>query len=289
MSLKKFGAAVSAFLVVAFSQVMTALAQDAPLVGAPQPGGIGLQAAASPVKAQLEDFHTLLLWIITLITLFVLGLLVYVVVRFNRKANPVPSKTTHHTGLEIAWTVIPVLILVVIAFPSFRVLYFMDKAPNAEMTLKVTGHQWYWSYEYPDHQGIAFDSYMLPPDEVKDRNLRLLEVDNRVVVPVGADIRVLVTASDVLHSWAVPALGVKKDAVPGRLNETWFRADREGIYYGQCSEICGINHGFMPIAIEAVSREKFDAWVQQKVAALKGGEPLRQLAQVPAETVAAGE
>lgn len=267
MSLRKIGAAVSAFFVSALVSGM-ALAQDATNVGAPQPWQMGFQQAASPVKEQLDSFHDLLLVIITAITLFVLALLVYVVIRFRAAANPVPSKTTHNTWLEVAWTVIPVVILAVIAVPSFRVLYYMDKAPNAEMTIKVTGYQWYWGYEYPDHGGLTFDSYMKPENEVTDPNLRLLEVDNRVVVPVGTDIRVLVTAADVIHAWAVPALGVKKDAVPGRLNETWFRADREGIYYGQCSEICGTNHGFMPIAVEAVSKEKFQAWIAQKQAEL---------------------
>jgi len=267
MSVRKIGAAVSAFFLSAFCGAM-AFAQDAPVIGAPEPGGLGLQVSASPVKEQLGDFHTLLLVIITGITLFVTALLVYVMLRFNRRANPEPSKNTHNTLLEVAWTVIPVIILAVIAVPSFKVLYFMDKAPNAEMTVKVTGYQWYWGYEYPDHGGIAFDSRMIPDEEIKPGQLRLLEVDNRVVVPVGADIRVLVTAADVIHSWAMPSLGVKKDAVPGRLNETWFRAEREGVYYGQCSEICGTGHGYMPIAIEAVSKEKFESWVRQKQAEL---------------------
>lgn len=277
----RIGGTVSALVTAFFATVIAgvAYAQDkAPIVGAPRDWQLGFQPAASPVKTQLEAFHDLLLIIITAITLFVLGLLIYVMVRFRRGANPNPSKTTHHTGLEVAWTVIPVIILVVIAIPSFRVLYYMDKAPNAEMTLKVTGYQWYWGYEYPDHGGISFQSNMLTREEAEAKGgPYLLETDNRVVVPVGTDIRVLVTAADVLHSWAVPAFGVKKDAVPGRLNETWFRAEREGLYYGQCSEICGVNHGFMPIAIEVVSKERFAAWVEETKVA-QGLAPATQVA-----------
>lgn len=285
MSVRKIGAAVSAFFLTALGSAM-AFAQDAASVGAPTPWQLGLQQAASPVKSQLDSFHDLLLIIISAITLFVAALLVYVLVRFRASKNPVPSKLTHHTGLEVAWTVIPVVILAVIAVPSFRVLYYMDKAPNAEMTIKVTGYQWYWGYEYPDHGGIQFDSFMLPAEQVTNPNLRLLEVDQRVVVPVGTDIRVLVTAADVIHAWAVPAFGVKKDAVPGRLNETWFRADREGVYYGQCSEICGVNHAFMPIAVEVVSKEAFQAWVEKKQAEL-GIAPTTEVAN--ATISAAGE
>jgi cytochrome c oxidase subunit II len=256
-------AAISAFFTWLFV-AGTAFAEDVlPVIGAPQERGLGFQPAASPVKVELEHFHDLLLIIITAITVFVLGLLVYVAVRFRASANPVPSQTTHHTWLEVAWTVLPVFILVIIAIPSFRILYYMEKAPNPEMTLKVTGHQWYWSYEYPDHGGIAFDSRLIPEEELKPGQLRLLETDNRVVVPVGTDIRVQVTAADVLHAWAVPSFGVKKDAVPGRLNETWFNATREGLFYGQCSEICGTQHGYMPIAIEVVSKERFAKWVEK--------------------------
>jgi cytochrome c oxidase subunit II len=252
--------------------------------GAPVPWGLDFQPAASPVKQHIEEFHHFLLIIITAITLFVMGLLAYVIVRFNARANPVPSKNAHNTMIEIIWTVIPVVILIVIAIPSFKLLYYGDKTPNPGMTLKVSGHQWYWSYEYPDHGGIAFDSrpiwdaptttteqakqliaesspnWLVPTAEP----LRLLEVDNRIVLPVGVDVRVLVTAADVLHSWAMPALGVKKDAVPGRLNETWLRIDHEGLFYGQCSEICGTGHGFMPIVIEGVSPERFASWVASK-------------------------
>ena len=232
------------------------------LAAAPEPWRLGFQAAASPVMERISEFHTLLLVIITLITLLVLGLLGYVMIRFNEKSNPVPSKTTHHTLLEVLWTAIPVLILVVIAVPSFKLLYFMDRAQNAEMTIKVIGHQWYWSYEYPDHGNFTFDSIMVPDDELKDGQPRLLAVDNKVVLPVDTDIRLLMTSDDVLHAWAVPAFGIKLDTVPGRVNETWVRIDREGTYYGQCSELCGVNHGFMPVAVEAVSKEAFRAWVK---------------------------
>ncbi|WP_434613105.1 cytochrome c oxidase subunit II [Azospirillum sp. B2RO_4] len=235
--------------------VTTALANE------PRPWEMGMQPSASPVKHLMTSFNDLLTVIITLIVILVAGLLAYCVVRFNAKRNPVPSKTSHHTLLEVAWTVVPVIILIVIAVPSFKLLYAAERIPQADMTIKVTGHQWYWDYEYPDHGNITFSSYMIPETDLKPGQKRLLEVDNRVVVPVNTTVRVLVTAGDVIHSWAVPAFGLKKDGVPGRINETWFKAEREGVYYGQCSEICGTNHGFMPIAVEAVSKEAFDAWV----------------------------
>ncbi|MCH8918984.1 MAG: cytochrome c oxidase subunit II [Proteobacteria bacterium] len=231
------------------------------LAQAPRPWQLGFQDAATPVMERIDEFHDLMLVIITVIVVFVTGLLVYVVVRFNEKANPVPSKTTHHTVLEVAWTVVPIMILVLIAIPSFRLLYYMDKAKTPGMTLKVVGNQWYWSYVYPDHGKIAFDSLIIPDDQLKPGQLRLLEVDNRVVVPVDTDIRVLLTANAVIHAWAVPAFGVKIDTVPGRMNETWMRVTKPGVYYGQCSELCGVNHGFMPIAVEAVSKAEFAKWV----------------------------
>ena len=273
-------AGVAAFLCV------SGFVQQA-LAAAPQPWEMGLQPAASPVKHALNDFHNLLLVIITGIALLVLALLVVVVVRFNAKRNPTPSTTSHNTLLEVAWTVVPVIILIVIAIPSFRVLYMMEVTPEAEMTIKVTGRQWYWDYEYPDHGGFAFSSYMIQDSELKPEQKRLLEVDNRVVVPVDTTVRVQVTAGDVIHAWALPAFGVKKDAVPGRLNETWFRAEKEGVYYGQCSEICGINHGFMPIAVEVVSREAFDAWVAKAKVAYGTPDAKRELAQMPADRAAA--
>lgn len=280
MSVNKIGAAMSALFISA-TVGGTALAQDAAkAIGAPQPKQLGFQEAASPVMEQLHDFHNLLLWTIVAITVFVTLLLLYVMIRFNKRANPVPSTTTHHTWLEVAWTGIPVLILLLIAVPSFRVLYYMDKAPNPELTVKITGHQWYWSFEYPDHEGLAFESRMIPENEIQPGQLRLLEVDQRIVVPVGVDVRVLVTGADVIHAFAIPALGVKKDAMPGRLNETWFNASREGVFYGQCSEICGTGHGYMPIAVEAVSKERFQEWLgQQKQALNSNGSAPRQVAE----------
>lgn len=272
-------AAVGAAIAFMYGMAGQALANE------PHPWQLGLQAPASPVKDQLDSFHDLLLVIITVITVLVAGLLVYVCVRFAAKNNPTPSRTSHNTILEVAWTVIPVVILIVIAVPSFRVLYFLEVVPKADMTIKVTGRQWYWDYEYPDQGNIAFSSYMIPESDLKPGQRRLLEVDNRVVVPVDTTVRLQVTAGDVIHSWAMPAFGVKKDAVPGRLNETWFKAEREGVYYGQCSEICGVNHGFMPIAVEVVSKEKFNEWVQKAKVAF-GPQGDRQLAQAPAPAAA---
>jgi cytochrome c oxidase subunit 2 len=228
------------------------------------PWQMGMQTAATPVAEQIQEFHTLLLVIITLITLFVLGLLIYVMVRFNEKANPTPTKTTHNTLLEVLWTAVPILILVIIAVPSFKLLYFMDRLPaeDAEMTLKVIGHQWYWSYEYPDHDDLAFDSVLVSDDELKEGQPRLLAVDNDVVLPVDTNIRLLFTSDDVAHNWAVPAFGIKLDAYAGRTNEAWIRITKEGTYYGQCSELCGVNHGFMPVAVQAVSKTAFEAWVE---------------------------
>ncbi|PWC85847.1 cytochrome C oxidase subunit II [Azospirillum sp. TSH100] len=261
----------------------------AALANEPRPWEMGMQPSASPVKHLMTSFNDLLTVIITLIVIFVAGLLAYCVVRFNAKRNPVPSKTSHHTLLEVAWTVVPVIILIVIAVPSFKLLYAAERIPQADMTIKVTGHQWYWDYEYPDHGNITFSSYMIADADLKPGQKRLLEVDNRVVVPVNTTVRVLVTAGDVIHSWAVPAFGLKKDGVPGRINETWFKAEREGVYYGQCSEICGTNHGFMPIAVEAVSKEAFDAWVAKaKTAFAPANAPRdgdRDVAQRPTGTL----
>jgi cytochrome c oxidase subunit II len=231
-----------------------------------QPWQMDFQPAASPVAERLQEFHNLLLPIITAITLFVLALLIYVVVRFNAKANPVPSKTTHNVMLEIIWTVVPVLILIVIAIPSFKLLYYVDRTSTPDMTLKVTGYQWYWGYEYPDQGGINFLANLVPEKEIDKAagQQRLLSTDNAVVVPVDTNIRVLITASDVIHSFAMPAFGVKTDAIPGRLNETWMRVTKLGTYYGQCSELCGNGHAYMPIEVRAVSKEDFATWVAAK-------------------------
>lgn len=232
--------------------------------------GLGLQAPASPVMHDIHVFHDyVLLPIIVAISLFVLGLLVWIVIRYNAKANPVPAKFTHNTALEIIWTAIPVAILVVISLFSFPLLYKEDQTPaKFDMTVKVTGHQWYWSYEYPDHDGLSFDSNMLSREDAQAAGKpALLGVDNATVVPVGKVVRLQITASDVLHSWAMPAMGVKMDAVPGRLNEAWFQADKVGTYYGQCSEICGIRHAFMPIELKVVTQAEFDAWVASQQSA----------------------
>lgn len=229
-----------------------------------KPWQLNFQDAATPVAERMHDFHNLLLVIISVISAFVLLLLIYVMIRFNAKANPTPSKTTHNTLVEVLWTVIPIMILVGIAVPSFKLLYFGDRVAKPDMTLKVTGYQWYWGYSYPDHGNLTFESRIVEDKDLKPGQPRLLTVDANVVVPVDTNVRVLLTSDNVLHSWAVPAFGVKTDTVPGRLNETWFRATKTGTYYGQCSELCGVNHGFMPIAVEVVSKEAFARWVAAK-------------------------
>ncbi|MGP1253830.1 MAG: cytochrome c oxidase subunit II [Kiloniellales bacterium] len=256
----------------------SAWAQDA-LVGQPVPGGLGLQAGVTPIKEQVHDFHNLLLVIITLICLFVLALLVYVMWRFRASANPTPSKTSHNTMIEVIWTAVPVMILVVIAIPSMKLLYAQDVIPEADMTIKAIGKQWYWTYEYPDHGNFVFDAFILRDEEAAEQNLpRLLATDRTVVIPVDTTVRILVTAGDVLHSFAVPAFGIKIDAVPGRLNETWVHVTEEGTYYGQCSELCGTGHSYMPIMVEVVSQTAFDAWVSEQQAALLPEPGARQVA-----------
>ena len=231
----------------------------------PQQTQLGFNDAASPQMKRLVAFHDdLLMPIITAITLFVLGLLVVTMVRFNSHANKESSSTTHNVPLEIAWTLIPVLILIVIAIPSFKLLFYLSKTPETEMTLKVTGYQWYWGYEYPDHDNLTFLSYMIPDEDIDEKKgqRRLLSTDNPVVLPIDTNIEIIITAADVIHAWTVPAFGVKKDAVPGRLNQTWVRIDEPGTYFGQCSEICGINHAYMPIEIKAVTKEEFKEWLK---------------------------
>jgi cytochrome c oxidase subunit 2 len=226
-------------------------------LGQPAPWEYKLQESASPVMDNITWFHDFLFVLITVITLFVLALLVIVVVKFNAKSNPVPSRTTHNTLIEVAWTLIPVLILVGIAVPSFRLLFEELDIPKADLTIKATGKQWYWSYAYPDNGKFEFDSLL-----AQDKQPRLLGVDNEVVVPLNKVIRVQVTGADVIHSFAVPAFGIKIDAIPGRLNETWFKATKLGMFYGQCSELCGKDHAFMPIAVRVVSDQDFAAWVE---------------------------
>lgn len=239
-----------------------ALAQtEAPMVGAPTPWGMGLQASGGPIKDAISSFNSLVFWLMVAVTIFVAILLAWCVWRFNAKTNPVPSQNSHNTFLEIAWTVIPVLILLVIAIPSFRLIYYQDRARDADLTINVTGHQWYWSYQFPDHGNFAFDSRPLQDDEIRPGQMRNLEVDEPLVVPVGRTIRVMTHGSDVIHSFFVPSLGVQRYSIPGRAIETWFRADRAGTFYGQCNQICGVNHWFMPIVIRAVPQAEFDAWV----------------------------
>lgn len=232
----------------------------------PVDGGLGLQEAVTPVMHDIISFHSMLLWITSAIVVLVLLLLVVVMVRFNRRANPTPSKTTHNTLLEVAWTVLPVMILVVIAIPSFRLLYKQVDIPEAELTVKAVGYQWYWGYEYPDNGDISLISNMVEDADLEPGQPRLLAADEAMVVPVDTTVRVIVTASDVIHAFAVPQFGVKIDAVPGRLNETWFRAEKTGMYYGQCSELCGTRHAFMPINVKVVSKEEFQNWVEQQQA-----------------------
>jgi len=269
----------------------------------PVPWQVGLQPAASPIMENIHMFGNGVIIVMALIVLLVLGLLIYILFRFNARANPTPSKTSHNTLIEVIWTVVPILILVGIAVPSFSLLFAehdparaiagFDPEVDKQVTIKATGNQWYWSYEYPDNGDLSFDSLMLNEEEraaKPDAGPRLLAVDNRMIVPVGVVVRMQVIGADVIHSFAVPALGVKVDAIPGRLNETWFRADREGVYYGQCSELCGRDHAFMPIAVQAVSPEKFDAWASAAADDLEGAyKQLAATADKPAVTVASAK
>lgn len=256
-------------------------------IGQPIPGGFKLQPQVTKVGEDAQWLHdSLLMPIITVITIFVLLLLVYAVIRFRAKANPVPSKTSHNTLIEIVWTLFPVLILLVIAVPSIRLVAAQYSQPKADLTIKAIGNQWYWTYQYPDNGDFELVSNMLPDAEAKKRGEpRMLAVDERVVVPVNSVVKMIVTSNDVIHSWAVPAFWTKMDAVPGRLNETWFKAEREGLYYGQCSELCGARHGYMPIAVEVVSKEKFAEWVRSKGGSLPGEKVAE--ATVPAAPAAA--
>jgi len=250
-------------LAVVGSALVTAARTAFAELGQPAPWEYKLQGSATQVMDDITSFHNWLLITITLITLFVLALLAIIVVKFNAKANPVPSRTTHNTLIEVAWTLIPVLILVAIAVPSFRLLFLELDIPKADLTIKATGKQWYWTYAYPDNGKFEFDS-LLACDEarIKCEQPRLLTVDNEIVVPVDKVVRVETTGADVIHSFAVPAFGIKIDAIPGRLNETWFKANKIGVYYGQCSELCGKDHAYMPIAVRVVSDQDFAAWVE---------------------------
>ena len=280
MRIGRVSAGLAAGLAVAAATFVGAAASE------PAPGQIGLQEAVTPVMEQLNSFHNLLLYIITAITLFVMGLLAYVMWRFNAKRNPKPSRTSHNTLIEIVWTVVPVIILLFIAVPSFSLLYYMDRVEEPEMTLVVTGYQWHWGYEYPDQQVPEYLSYMVAEEDLQEDQVRLLSVDSPVVLPVDTDIQVLIRGGDVLHSWAVPAFGIKKDAVPGHTNETWARIEQEGTYYGMCSELCGEGHGFMPIEVHTVSREAFDDWVREQVAGMDLETPPQLLTQSYEEALA---
>ena len=241
--------------------LLSATAGSAFAAEGPRPWQMVFRDAATPTMEKITEFHDLLFIIIVAITLFVLALLLYVAVKFNEKANPTPTKTTHNALLEVAWTTIPIIILVVIAVPSFKLLYFADTTKDVEMTLKVTGHQWYWSYTYPDHDDLEFDSNLVCGVVFEKDKKRLLTVDNEVVLPVNTNVRLLFASDDVIHNWAMPAFGLKFDAVSGRVNETWARVTREGTFYGMCSELCGVSHGFMPINVRVVSKEVFKKWV----------------------------
>ena len=265
--------------------------------GIPTAWGINLQQPGSPIQDKIHDFHNLLLWIISTVSVFVLVLLIIVIVRFNKRANPNPSATAHNSLLEVVWTLVPCLILAGVAFVSFPLLYYTERQPKIDLTLKVTGHQWYWSYEYPDQGDVSFDSHAIWDSSdvtdadaaklvseseagwlVKGKALRMLEVDNRVVLPVGKNVRIQIAGTDVEHSWFLPSLGVNRMAVPGRLSEVWMRVEHEGVYYGQCSMICGNGHGYMPIVIEGVSQEAFDNWVKAKKTSVGMIAPAQQFA-----------
>jgi cytochrome c oxidase subunit 2 len=252
----------------------------------PQPWELGMQPPATPVKDRIHAFHNELLIIISLITVFVLGLLLYVMVRFRASRNPVPTRTAHNPVIEIIWTVVPVLVLVIIAIPSFRLMYYMDRVADADMTIKVTGHQWYWTYAYPDQGDLSFDSNIIQDKDLKPGQKRLLEVDNPLVVPVNANVRVLVTGTDVIHSWFIPSFGVQQYAVIGRNNETWFRVEHEGTYYGECNQICGVNHAFMPIKVVALSKPDFDKWLVEAKKKFASAPPA-ETPTAPTTTVAA--
>lgn len=265
MSLRKLGAGAGA--------LAGWMASTGEALAGPKPWEMDLQPAVTPVMTDIEDFHRLLLYIITAICIFVLVLLLWILIRYNRRANPVPSKMTHHTLLEIAWTLVPVIILVFIAIPSFRLLYFEMDIPKPDLTVKAIGKQWFWTYAYPASK-IQFDSLMLSDaDAAKVGEPRLLGVDNPIVVPVNKVVQIETTGADVIHSWAVPAFGVKMDAIPGRLNHTWFKATKEGTYYGECSELCGARHAFMPIEVKVVSEPDFQKWLAGAKQKFAAGDP----------------
>jgi cytochrome c oxidase subunit 2 len=286
--LRRLWAALLTILLLPLVVPASAAAQgQSTAVAAPRPWEMGMQPAWGPIKREIIALHDMVLVIITLITIFVGVLLAWVMYRYNARRNPVASRTSHHAVLEILWTVIPVLILVIIAIPSFRLVYYVDRTFNPDLTIKVTGHQWYWEYSYPDNGNIDFSSYIVPDDHLKPGQLRLLTVDHDLVVPVHKNIRVLVTSGDVIHSFFVPALGVQRYAIPGRTIETWMRVSREGVIHGECNQICGTNHSRMPITIRAVSEKEFQAWLVQAkkefsadAAPAPNSDATRQIAEV---------
>jgi cytochrome c oxidase subunit II len=284
---------VAAGLGRASARLALALAALAAFAGAgradqPRDWQLGMQAPATPVDQHIQAFHDELLVIIFLIAVFVLGLLLYTMIRFHHARNPNPTRTTHNPVIEITWTVVPVLILVAIAIPSFKLMYYMDRVPPDAMTIRVTGHQWYWTYAYPD-QKISFDSNIVADKDLKPGQPRLLTVDNPLVVPVGANVRVLVTSTDVIHSWFVPAFGVQEYAIIGRTNQSWFDVEKPGTYYGECNQICGINHSHMPIEIVALAKSDFDNWLTDAKKKFADAAPDNQnVAAAKVTVVAAG-
>ena len=263
----------------AFAFTLGVLALAAPAwAQEPHPWQLGFQAAHSPVQVQVERLHTLVLWIITAITVFVGALLIWVMFRYHHTRNPTPSSNSHNTLLEVAWTALPILILVVMGIPSFRLVYYQDRTAHADMTIKVTGHQWYWEYTYPDNENVDFTSYIIKDEDLKPGQKRLLDVDNPLVLPAGKNIRILTTSADVIHSFFIPSLGVQRYAIPGQTIETWVRINEPGHYYGECNQICGTNHSFMPISVVAVTPAAFAEWVKQaktKFAANPPADPNR--------------
>lgn len=265
---------------------------DLPVIGVPVPGGVNYQPAVTPVAHDMHWLSNMVHLIMLIVVLFVTALLAIVVVKYNRKANPNPASFTHNTKVEIAWTLIPVLILIVIGSFSLPILFKQLEVPEPDLTIKATGNQWYWSYDYPENQ-VAFDSLMLAKEDLEaygyTPDLYLLATDTAVVVPVNATVRLLTTGADVIHSWAMPSFGVKMDAVPGRLNETWFKAEREGIYFGQCSELCGKDHSYMPITVKVVSAEQYKTWMDWAIEEYGGTQSEPATAEAPAGAATAGE
>ena len=267
------GPALPTWLIIGLAAILLAGLAQAGWAAEPHNWQLGMQPSATPVKEAVHALNDELLVIIIAITALVLGLLLYVIFRFRASRNPVPSRTAHNTVIEILWTVVPVLILVIIAIPSFRLMYYMDRVPNAEMTVKVVGNQWFWNYSYPDQGDLSFASNIIPDKDLKPGQKRLLDVDNPLVVPVDTNIRVLITGVDVIHSWFIPSFGVQFYAMPGRVNETWMRVERPGVYYGECNQICGVNHAFMPIKVVAVSKPDFEKWLGEAKQKFASGTP----------------